>query len=208
MASNAYMSGRIKYSKPQAIIWADEEPVLSNGLYLPVGLDQLASDWQETDSEFIILSDHNRGPLEFSVERIEQKKRTINGRMRSYHVADKLRLDISWEMLPSKSYSAAPEINTNGVPATAGLEYTVDGGAGGAEILDWYNNHQGSFWMLVSYDNYRNTPYSGADPYSAIAIQRYTQAIEVFFSDFKYSVQKRTAGNYDFWNVSVSLEEA
>jgi hypothetical protein len=127
--------------------------------------------------------------------------------MRSYHVADKLRLDISWDMIPSKSYKADPQINDIGQAATAGLEYTVDGGAGGAEIKEWYDNHTGSFWMLLSYDNYKDLPDSGTDPYSALAITRYTQAVEVYFADFKYSVQKRTAGNYDFWNISVSLEE-
>lgn len=206
MASNAYISNRKKYSKPQAVLWSDSKPVLTNGLYLPLGYEDQASSWDGVES-FIILSDHNRGPLDFSVERIEQRKRTINGRMRSYHIADKLRLDISWEMLPSKSYKAAPQINDIGQASTTGLEYTADGGAGGAEILDWYNNHTGSFWMLLSYDNYKQLPDSGTDPYSALAITRYTQAIEVYFADFKYSVQKRTAGNYDFWNISVSLEE-
>jgi hypothetical protein len=36
---------------------------------------------------------------------------------------------------------------------------------------------------------------------------QYNQVVEVFFSDFNYSVVKRGGSNYDFWDVSVTLEE-
>ena len=32
--------------------------------------------------------------------------------------------------------------------------FTVDGGAGGNELLEWYKGHPGSFWVLLAYDRY------------------------------------------------------
>lgn len=217
MASNLYITGRRKYSRPQAILWSQSEPLLTNGVYLPQGSEIGSTSWSPGLDEFIILSDHNRGPIDISVDRIEKRQRTINGRMRSHHIADKLAISLSWEMLPSKSYALSPDFSTSGetqysgvsgIPGQVDAEYTVDGGAGGAEILNWYNNHQGSFWVMLSYDNYRDLEYTGADPYSALSLRRYTQVKEMFISDFSYSVQKRGSGNIDLWNISLSLEEA
>lgn len=217
MASNLYITGRRKYSRPQAMLWSESEPLLTNGVYLPQGAELGSEAWENGADEFIILSDHNRGPIDITTERIEKRQRTINGRMRSHHIADKLAMTISWDMLPSKSYSLDPQfsadgkteyLGASGIPGQTDMEYTVDGGAGGAEMLNWYNRHQGSFWVMLSYDNYRDLEYTGADPYSSLALKRYTQVKEMFFSDFNYSVQKRGAGNIDLWNISVSLEEA
>lgn len=217
MASNAYITGRKKYGKPQGMLWSDAEPVLSNGLYLPDGVEVSDSSYDPESPSFIILSDHNRTPLEFSPQRIEHRQRTINGSMRSYHVADKLTLKTSWSMLPSKSFAANPEFDEFGKselsdifgkPNASDQAYTVDGGAGGAEILNWYNTHTGSFWVFLSYDNYKDLRDFGADPYSTLAIARYTQVLEMFVSDFQYSVEKRNGTNFDMWNISVTLEEA
>ena len=217
MANNLYITGRRKYSRPQAVLWSQSEPLLTNGVYLPQGFEIGSADWSPGLDEFIILSDHNRGPIDISVDRIEKRQRTINGRMRSHHISDKLSLSLSWEMLPSKSYALSPDFSASGdtqyagasgIPGQTDAEYTVDGGAGGAEILNWYNNHQGSFWVMLSYDNYRDLEYTGADPYSDLSLKRYTQVKEMFVSDFNYSVQKRGNGNIDLWNISLSLEEA
>jgi hypothetical protein len=83
-------------------------------------------------------------------------------------------------------------------------EYTTDGGAGGAEILDWYKNHQGSFWVYLSYDNYKNLE-NTSNPYNSLPY--YSQITEVFFSKFDYSVERRGGSNYDFWSISATLEE-
>jgi hypothetical protein len=137
----------------------------------------------------------------------------INGRMRSYHIADKLKIDMQWDMLPSRSYSSVPEFNAttgqssmrgmSGKPTGADQEYTVDGGAGGAELLDWYESHNGPFWMFLAYDKYTNF---GSDEAAYGHLAQYNQIIEVYFSKFDYSIQKR-GNSMDLWNVSVSLEE-
>jgi hypothetical protein len=40
-----------------------------------------------------------------------------------------------------------------------------------------------------------------------IILNRYNQIVQVYFSDFNYSVVKRGATNHDLWNISVTLEE-
>lgn len=229
MTSAAYMAGRKKYARPQAMLWADSPGTLEDGIYIPNDYEVNAANSGTLGNQFLILSDDNREPIEFQVERIEKRERMINGRMRSYHIADKLSISTSWQMLPSRSFALAPDFDENGVadlvtstdndnnPATpnklvkpygsayyADQQYTTDGGAGGAEILDWYENHQGSFWVFLAYDKY--TTFGRND--SAYAhLPHYNQIIEMFFSDFSYSVEKRGNSTHDFWNISVTLEE-
>ena len=210
MATSAYLTGRRRYTRPQGILWANNAGTLSNGLYVPTGVEVGAST-TETDpnllDQFIILSDHNRGDMQFKTQRIEQRQRTINGRMRSYHIADKLTMSVSWNMLPSRGYSGLPNFNaTTGVSPSEGstTEYTADGGAGGVELLDWYETHQGPFFMYLAYDKYTNLE---GQTYEYSGLNRYNQIIEVYFADFNYSVVKRGATNHDLWNISVTLEE-
>ena len=126
--------------------------------------------------------------------------------MRSYHIADKLSMSVSWSNLPSRSYyqdagflstGLSPDKNTTG-------EFTSDGGAGGVELLDWYENHTGPFWMFLAYDKYSNFGKADAD-YGHLA--QYNQIIQVYIADFNYSVVKRGGSNHDLWNISVTLEE-
>lgn len=226
MANSAYMSGRKRYQRPQGILWSNNAGTLSSGIYVPNGYE-VGADTNETDpdllDQFIILSDHNRSEMSFNPIRIENRKRTINGRMRSYHIADKMSFSVSWNLLPSRSYNTVADFSTDGftdgvsplapkrptrtadgLTYDAGKEYTADGGAGGVEILDWYKNHQGSFWMFLAYDNYANFGKDSAD-YNHLA--EYNEIVEVFFADFNYSVVKRGGSNFDFWNISVTLEE-
>lgn len=212
MATSTYMSGRKKYGRPQAMLWADNPGTLSNGIYVPNGLEIGADPTGETNStmlnQFLILSDHNRQPISMNTTRIEQRERMINGRMRSYHVADKMTISLSWNLLPSRSFVANPEFDqTTGKSTYSGngsLEHTADGGAGGAEILDWYENHKGSFWVYLAYDKYPNF---GKDDLAYGHLGQYNQIVEVFFSDFNYSIERRGSNNFDLWNISVTLEE-
>lgn len=209
MATAAYLNGRRRYNRPQAILWSNNPGTLSNGLYVPVGLE-VGADTEEDDQtlldQFIVLSDHNRSEMQFSNQRIEQRQRTINGRMRSYHIADKLNMSVSWNMLPSRSYdgSAMYDTETGLSPdARSQNEYTADGGAGGVDLLDWYESHPGPFWMYLAYDKHSN--FEGEDKYEKL--NQYNQIVQVYFSDFSYSVVKRGGTNHDLWNISVNLEE-
>lgn len=238
MVDNAYIygdpevanSGRKKFQRPQGMLWAENPGRLQDGKYLPNGYEINTAFEEPVDSsllnQFMILSDHNRGPIDFDTERIERRERMINGRMRSYHIADKLTISTAWDMLPSRAFSKTPNFNPvtgiadlNSVSSRAtgpdltydipnlvleSEQYTLDGGAGGVELLDWYENHTGSFWVYLSYDKYTN--FEDEDPYGHL--QEYNQVLEMFISEFTYSIDKRGGSNFDFWNVSVTLEEA
>jgi hypothetical protein len=201
-----YMQSRKKYNRPSGMLWSENSGTLINGLYIPYGLEVGADATDEPDEtlvdQFLMLTDDNRTPLDFSDERIEKRERMINGRMRSYHTADKMKLSTSWSLIPSRSHADVPAFD----PAT-GLSpvksYTTDGGAGGADMLEWYDGHKGSFWVFLAYD--RKGIFKGTEaPYDHL--QQYNQLVEMFISSFSYSVEKRGT-KFDYWNVSVTLEE-
>jgi hypothetical protein len=211
MATAAYITGRKRYQRPQAVLWSDNAGTLSEGLYVPNGYEVGATVPGGTDpnliDQFLILSDHNRGEIDINTERLEQRQRTINGRMRSYHIADKLSFSWSWSMLPSRAFfqNAAFNETTGKSPYQNNTqEFTSDGGAGGVEILDWYENHKGPFWMYLAYDKYSNF---GDDDAAFGHLVQYNQIVQVYFADFNYSIVKRGGSNFDLWNISVTLEE-
>lgn len=215
MTTSAYLTGRKRYQRPQGILWSNNSGTLTGGVYLPNG-QEVGADTAETDpdllNQFIILSDHNRSELSFTPQRIEQRQRTINGRMRSYHIADKLQINFSWSMLPSRAYYQVADFDdATGLSPyknTTSQEFTADGGAGGVAILDWYNNHTGPFWMYLAYDNYANFKTDGEVVDASYGhLAQYNEIVEVYFADFNYSVVKRGGDNFDMWNISVTLEE-
>jgi hypothetical protein len=209
MATPAYIGGRKRYQRPQGVLWSNNPGTLIDGLYVPTGAEIGAnpSGISINDlNQFLILSDHNRSGINFTPTRIEERKRTINGRMRSYHIADKLDISWSWTNLPSRAYDDFADFNSTGTSPLKNqqTEYTSDGGAGGVEILDWYENHKGPFWMFLAYDKYTNFD-SGSEQFNQLG--KYNQIVEVYFSNFNYSVVKRGGTNHDLWNISVGLEE-
>lgn len=210
-------TGRKKYSRPQAILFSENSGVILNGQYVPsgyeVGVDASSIVDLEPQDSFIILSDDNRKALDFKSIRIEKRERMVNGRMRSYHIADKAVLSVSWDLLPSRSFSSLPLFNavtgktsmsSSGQPGSADTSYTTDGGAGGAEMLSWYKEHPGSFWVFLAYDNYKNF---GSDAAAYENIKSYNEVVEMFITDFSYSVVSRGGSNHDLWNISITLEE-
>lgn len=212
MAGNQYMTGRRKYTRPQGVLFSENAGALNLNYWAPIGYEVGTNPALITDeslaNQFIILSDDGRSAMDFSPTRIENRQRTINGRMRSYHIADKMTLSISWDMLPSRAYSELANFNpTTGKSSNTTTPYTTDGGAGGVEILDWYNNHPDSFWVFLSYDNYKELGHDGPTPTSSNNMLLYNEVLEMFISDFSYSVVKRGGSTHDFWNVSITLEE-
>lgn len=203
MATSTYMNNRKKWSRPQALLFSDNPGTLDSGFYIPTG---------EEFEDFVIVSDHNRDTLSISKQRIENRQRMVNGTMRSYHIADKINLSTSWSRLPSRAFSSSPTF-VEGVlqqepqyvdvgPPPEGFlgldpkEYTADGGAGGADLMEWYDNHPGPFWVFLSYDKFGEGN-----------LNRYTQVLKMFFAAFDYDVEKRGQDLHDMWNISMSLEE-
>ncbi len=210
MATAAYILGRNRYTRPQAVIWSENAGTLdTTGIYIPIGqeigADASLATTAQPANQFLILSDHNRSSLQFKPQRIEQRQRMINGNMRSHHIADKMTISMSWDNLPSRAHSRVADFNSTGVSDLVGQnEYTADAGAGGVELLDWYENHQGPFWMFLSYDNYKNF---GTDDSAFLHLTSYSEIMQVYIVDFSYDVIKRGRTNHDLWNVSVNLEE-
>jgi len=198
MATSGYIIGRKKYTRPQAIIWSKELPLLDDttGVLTVSGSE---------GTDFIILSDHNRSEIDFAQQRIENKKRMINGSLRSYYIADKTTLSWSWDMLPSRAFNKDPQFDpSTGLPTASDLvQYIVDGGSGGVDLLEWYEENTGSFYMILSYDRFDK--FSGGGNY--LHLSQYSDILEVNFSSFEYSVVQRGGTTHDFWNVSVSVEE-
>lgn len=216
MASLSYMQGRKKYARPQAMLFANnagttvEDEETGEIFHVPLGNEINSQAHSINDEyEFMILSDDNRGDIDFSIERIETRERTVSGRMRSYHIADKVSISTSWDMLPSRSYSSSADFDSAGQPdliTSSKLLFTTDGGAGGVDVLNWYERYTGSFWVYLAYDkhtNFKNMETQGQYD----NMNKYNQVIEVFFNDFSYNVVKRGSENFDFWNISLGLEE-
>lgn len=208
-----YYTSRKRWGRPQAMVWANNpgEVVKSGsdtGITYPLGQEGV---------DFIVLSDHNRQPINMDFERIENRMRMINGNMRSYHVADKTIVSTSWSLLPSRSYQGQHTIGDTDVSRYSqapydtnppNSEYTADGGAGGVDMFTWYRNTTGPMWVFLSYDNYENYVDDAGNPNSETQfsqIKEYGERKQMFFSEFSYSIEKR--GLYDMWNISVGLEE-
>lgn len=199
----SYIAGRKRYARPQAMIWANNFGTIAEGIRLPIGNEK---------EDYIILSDHNRGEISIAQQRVETRQRMINATMRSYHIADKISVSCSWNRLPSRSYSRNVNFNSAGEPTLSGAtEYTVDGGAGAVELLDWYENTSGPFYVYLAYDKYNNDSFKVAgnvtdESFDYLSI--YNDVRLMYFASFDYSIEKRGGTNFDFWNINVSLEEA
>ena len=129
MATAAYMTGRKRYQRPEAVLWSNNSGTLTSGVYVPNGFEVGAVVPGGTDEDlidqFLILSDNNRGEINFNQQRIEKRQRTINGRMRSYHIADKLSISMSWNMLPSRAYFEVADFDSTGISPYKNLAYAV-----------------------------------------------------------------------------------
>jgi hypothetical protein len=218
LADLAYMNGRRKYGRPQALLLSNNPGYVytetdsgsyyfGKNFYLPLGTEVGALAPDLGGNEFLILSDDNRSPIDFSFERIERRERMVNGRMRSYHIADKMKISTSWENLASRSFSRRDfdqGDTEEEVVLSDRLQYTSDAGAGAADLLDWYERYTGSFWAFIAYDKQATLRPENSD---FDAFTRYGQVVEVMFSEFSATVASRGRATYDFWNVNLSLEE-
>lgn len=205
---------RWQYSRPNFLTLATNQgryfvnstdPDYPARLWLPEG---------EENVDFVMLSDHNRSTAPFGTERIGSRKRMINGDMRSYFIADKLSITVSWDEIPSRAYSTMGGYADWVENQTGCAKFTVDGGAGGVEMLRWHNEHKGSMWAFFSFDNIDTDAV-----HPEVAFKGYGRVYEMMITDFDYEVTRRSGGfpvvnggvpetlYLDLWNVSMTLEE-
>lgn len=170
------------WSRPALIIFSKEKPI---PVTASIGQYDIGS---AAGTDYIYLTDDNRSPLDISINRIEFKKRMINGRMRSYHVADKKTFSVSWENLPSSMYQISEYK----------FQQSPTGWAGGKQIVSWHDDHTESFYLTLVYDQPNGTP--------NVPINYELEIYNVFFDEFSYTVSKR-GQNHDLWNISLTLVE-
>jgi hypothetical protein len=77
------------------------------------------------------ISEHNRGEITVDIMRFENSKRMHNATLRKNVLADKLKWNISWELLPDQDAK------------------TVDGKWGAASLETFYRNTPGVFVLTV-----------------------------------------------------------
>jgi hypothetical protein len=192
---------RGQYNRPQGMVWARN----AGHMEASGSLTGASYPWGAEGEDFIITSDHNRGAFSVDQMRIENRVRMVNGNMRSYHTADKVTININWNLLPSRANEDVQVWEYRGDTLISNMfecPYTADGGAGGIDLLHWYRETIGPMWVFLSYDAPGNF-LEDADP--ALLLKHYPHRHHMYFTSFNYSVEKR--GMYDMWNVSVSLEE-
>lgn len=116
------------------------------------------------------LSDHNRSEINTSYDRIENRKRMADGTMRTFVVAQKRNWKVSWEDLPKNDIQ------------------TADGFMGAINLKAWYDNHLGSFQLVLT--NGDNT----------------IETVWVMFDSFSCKLTKRSAYT-DLYDIDMSLAE-
>lgn len=248
MVDATFMRNRKKYFRPQGLLFSNNPGIVaphsSGGYYSPEGYEfgsyNLTTE-EYVEPDWMVLTDDNRKEISLNFDRIEQRKRMINGRMRSVYVADKLKLSCAWDMIPSRAFdmpqqqavnSTTGAMTSETIPpgttssASVGLpsanpdppptnlrswnvepyKFTTDAGAGGADMLRWYKEHPGSFWVYLAYDNFHNFDTLADDNNPWAKLARYNERVEMYFANFEYNIVKR-GQRFDFWNVSLSLEE-
>jgi hypothetical protein len=152
--------------------------------YYRPSLIKFNSDEWQNGADFI-LSDHGRDEVQVSYERIENRVRMANGRMRSKWIADKRTFGLSWEMLPSRS-------------VVNGVNVVSDGYASAGDLKSFYTAVQGEFTATI----YADTGYG-----SVLTPSGVYGSFGVYLSDFSVTIHKR-GKNFDFMNVTMALEEA
>jgi hypothetical protein len=172
------------WTRPALMIFTESQPIAVNAAIGQYDLGSAAA----TPPNFLYLTDDSRSELQISIDRIEFKKRMINGRMRSYHVADKKSFSVNWKDLPS----VKTEISESQFQANP------SGWASCQEMLLWHKNHSDSFYLTLVYD----TPLAAAE----IPLKYSLETYNVFFEDFSYVVKKR-GPLHDLWDISMTLVE-
>ena len=149
------------------------------------------------------LTDHNRQPISYSPQRIEQSQRMANGTMRKMVIANKAVYDISWTDVPSATQVIAAQSGK----VLPSYQPTVDGNYGAGFLKAFYEeNVFQPVWIKLTYA-IDNT--SGNIHYPSKLVTPSTSnhlILKTFITDFKYTVKKRLA-LLDYVDMSIQFTE-
>ncbi len=130
----------------------------------------------------VTLSDHSRKELKITADTIEKGGRLIDGTLRTQHIASKNTYSTSWDLLPADSNA------------------TVDGYAGGNDLLTIWQNNVGPITMeLYNRDSARK----GSTPDSTVTVKMKPPAVDIA----RRNVMSPNGRLTDYWNVSLEFEE-
>lgn len=124
------------------------------------------------------ITEHNRSAFSVDSMRIEQTQRMSNGTLRKFHIADKKKFSVSWNMLPTYR------------------NLTADGYWGAEDLRTFYSSDEGKGTFRIRI----NFAKDGTNQSSA-GYEEYT----VSFTDCSFVVVKR--GIQAHWDVSIAMEE-
>ena len=158
---------------------------------------------QSASTVFYPLTDHNRQPLVYSPQRIEQSQRMANGTMRKMVIANKAVYDISWTDVPSATQVIAAQSGK----VLPSYQPTVDGNYGAGFMKAFYESYVFQpVWIKLTYANDNATGTSHSSSRTVTPSTNNYQILKVFITDFKYTINKRLA-LIDYVDVSLQFTE-
>ena len=146
-------------------------------------------EWSEDGTNWTQITDHGRGELSVSVERIENKQRMANGRMRRYTVSKKRTFSCAWDNLPSTD------------PARI---FLANGDTDGEWIEKFHNRVDGAFYMRLRAGSDRDNATLVRDGNEDAADNE--RIFRVMITDFSKGIIKR-GKVFDLLSMDITLEE-
>jgi hypothetical protein len=149
------------------------------------------------------LTDHNRQPIQYAPQRIEQVQRMANGTMRKFVVASKGIYNTSWTNLPSGSQNITSQSGVN----VQSYQPTVDGKMGAGFMKAFYETYVFKPILLkltFATDNLTGTGHVPSP--LAVPSTGNHQILPVFITDFQYTINKRFT-LIDYVDLTIQFTE-
>ena len=149
------------------------------------------------------LTDHNRDPIQYSPQRIEQVQRMANGTMRKMVIANKSIYDVTWKNVPTATQTISSQSGFN-IPS---YKPTVDGNYGAGFIKAFHDTYVFQpVWIKLTFATDSATGNSHVPSKLASPSTGNHQIINAFITDFKYTINKRLT-YLDYVDVTLQFTE-
>jgi hypothetical protein len=149
------------------------------------------------------LTDHNRQPIQYAPQRIEQVQRMANGTMRKFVVANKAIYNTSWQAVPSASQTISSQ---SGVSLTS-YQPTVDGKKGAGFMKAFYDAYNLiPVWLKLTFATDNTTGTSHTPSQLAMPSTVNNQVLQVFMTDFEYTINQRFT-LIDYVDITMQFTE-